>query len=100
MWSIQCFECSGFGHVRTECPNFKNSKGQAMNVSLSEESKSNDSKDTKKNNVRFMAFAAFMNSVVVGSDCDPPVLVKTCDEESMNDLDEGINLQEAYNQFF
>jgi hypothetical protein len=36
--SIQCNGCSGFGHVRTDCPNFKNSKEKAMNATLSNDS--------------------------------------------------------------
>jgi hypothetical protein len=43
---IQCLECSGYGHIRTKCPNLKHSKGQAMNASLSDES--NDSNDFKE----------------------------------------------------
>lgn len=36
--SIQCYESSGFGHVWADCPNFKNSKGKAMNATLSNDS--------------------------------------------------------------
>jgi len=28
----QCFECSGFGHIRTECTNLKKLKGKAFNA--------------------------------------------------------------------
>jgi len=34
----QCFECSGFGHIRTECANLKKLKGKAFNATLSDES--------------------------------------------------------------
>jgi hypothetical protein len=35
----QCFECSGFGHIRTECANLKKLKGKAFIATLSNESK-------------------------------------------------------------
>jgi hypothetical protein len=50
---IQCFECSGYGRNQTQCANLKYSKGQAMNASLS-----NESKASKKKNVSHMAFTA------------------------------------------
>jgi hypothetical protein len=34
----QCFECSGFGHIKTECANLKKLKGKAFNTTLSDES--------------------------------------------------------------
>jgi hypothetical protein len=33
----KCFECSGFGHIRADCGNFKKGKGKAYNVTLSDE---------------------------------------------------------------
>jgi len=33
----QCFECSGFGHIRADCGNLKKGKGKAYNVTLSDE---------------------------------------------------------------
>jgi len=35
----QCFECSSFGHIKTECANLKKLKGKAFNATLSDESK-------------------------------------------------------------
>jgi hypothetical protein len=35
----QCFECSSFGHIKTECTNLKKLKGKAFNATLSDESK-------------------------------------------------------------
>jgi hypothetical protein len=29
---IQCFECSGYGHIKIECPNFLNANGRAFNA--------------------------------------------------------------------
>jgi hypothetical protein len=34
----QCFECSGFGHIRADCGNLKKGKGKTYNVTLSDES--------------------------------------------------------------
>jgi hypothetical protein len=33
----QCFECSGFEHIKTECVNLKKLKGKAFNATLSDE---------------------------------------------------------------
>jgi hypothetical protein len=35
----QCFECSGFGHIKTECSNLKKLKVKSFNATLSDESK-------------------------------------------------------------
>jgi hypothetical protein len=35
---VKCFKCSGYGHFRYECLNFKRNKGKALNVTLSNES--------------------------------------------------------------
>jgi len=32
----QCFECSGFGHIRVDCGNLKKGKGKAYNLTLSD----------------------------------------------------------------
>jgi hypothetical protein len=69
-----------------------------MNASLCNESLSNDSKHTKEKNVNYMAFTASVKSANDFLVCNPFVLFKTCDKESQSELDEEINLQEAYNQ--
>lgn len=33
---IKCQGCLGFGHITADCPNYKRSKGKAMNVTLRE----------------------------------------------------------------
>ena len=33
----QCFGCQGYGHVKSKCPTFLRSKGQAMDVTLSDD---------------------------------------------------------------
>jgi hypothetical protein len=40
---IQCYECSGYVHVRANCENLKNSKDNARNASVSDEFESDDS---------------------------------------------------------
>jgi hypothetical protein len=35
--SIQCYECSGSRHVKTDCLNFVYTKGKSLNVLLSDE---------------------------------------------------------------
>jgi hypothetical protein len=36
--SPQCYECSGFGHIKFECANMKKIKGNAFNATLNHES--------------------------------------------------------------
>ena len=33
----QCFDCQGYGHMKSECPTFLRSKGKAMAVTLSDD---------------------------------------------------------------
>jgi hypothetical protein len=51
----QCFECSGFGHIRTECTNLKKLKGKAFNTTLSDESEKEE--ETPEEEI-FLAFVA------------------------------------------
>jgi hypothetical protein len=51
----QCFECSGFGHIRTECANLKKQKGKAFNVTLSDESEKEEETPEEE---KFLAFVA------------------------------------------
>jgi hypothetical protein len=50
----RCFECSGFGHIQTDCGNLKQGKGKAYNATLSDESEEEESPDQDK----FLAFVA------------------------------------------
>jgi hypothetical protein len=51
----QCFECSGFGHIRTECANLKKLKGKAFNATLSDESEKEEETLEEENFLAFMA---------------------------------------------
>jgi hypothetical protein len=51
----QCFECSGFEHIRTECANLKKLKGKAFNATLSDESEKEEEILEKE---KFLAFVA------------------------------------------
>jgi hypothetical protein len=33
----RCFDCSGYGHVRADCKNLKQTKGKAYNATLNNE---------------------------------------------------------------
>jgi hypothetical protein len=49
----QCFECSGFGHIRTECANLKKQIGKAFNANLSDESEKEEEIPEEE---KFLAF--------------------------------------------
>jgi hypothetical protein len=51
----QCFECSGFGHIGTECANLKKLKGKAFNATLSDESEKEEETPEEE---KFLAFVA------------------------------------------
>jgi hypothetical protein len=51
----QCFECSGFGHIRTECANMKKQIGKAFNATLSDES---EKEEETLEEEKFLAFVA------------------------------------------
>jgi hypothetical protein len=49
----QCFECSGFGYIRTECANLKKQIGNAFNANLSDESEKEEEIPEEE---KFLAF--------------------------------------------
>jgi hypothetical protein len=51
----QCFKCSGFGHIRTECANLKKLKWKAFNATLSDESEKEEETSEEE---KFLAFVA------------------------------------------
>jgi hypothetical protein len=50
---LRCFECSRFGYIRADCGNLKKGKGNAYNVTLSDESEEEALESEK-----FLAFVA------------------------------------------
>ena len=63
----QGFGCQGYGHVKSKCPTFLRSKGQAMDVTLSDDEVSDHESDSDKNGnfITFTATAIVDESVVV-----------------------------------
>jgi hypothetical protein len=51
----QCFECSGFGHIRTECANLKKQRGKAFIATLNDESEKEEETPEEE---KFLAFIA------------------------------------------
>ena len=85
----QCFDCQGYGHVKSKCPTFLRLKGKAMVVTLSDDEVSdNDSGSDKYGN-----FITFTTTAIV----DESVVV---DENPSNGkLSKNADLQKAYNKF-
>lgn len=93
---IQCHECSWFGHIRAKCPNYKKSKGKAINVTLSDELDSDDFDKAidKKGNYVTTTTSTRSGS---GSSVDDTLDHK---ESSTYDCDEEVDLQVAYKKLF
>ena len=84
----QCFECQGYGHMKSECLTYLKSKGKAMAVTLSDGEISDDESEYDKdgNFIAFTATAVVNESIFA--------------EENLYDgeLSEDADLQEAYNK--
>jgi len=62
---VKCFKCSRYGHLRSECFNFKRNKGKALNVILSDESDSEKSNSSFDNEFVFVALSNIVNGSTV-----------------------------------
>ena len=84
----QCFECQGYGHMKSECPTYLKSKGKAMAAILNDDEVSDDKSGCDEDG-NFIAFTA---TVVVNEGVSA--------EENLSDgeLSENADLQEAYNK--
>jgi len=51
----QCFECSSFRHIKTECANLKKLKGKAFNATLSDEFEKEEETPEEEKFLAFMA---------------------------------------------
>ncbi|KAG2685396.1 hypothetical protein I3760_10G123700 [Carya illinoinensis] len=95
---VKCHECSGYGHIRIECPNFKKSKGKALNVTLSDSLESETSSSSSDYDNTFVAFSTVVNDF---SDIELTKF-ESDDDNSDSEValvvdDHELSLQEAYN---
>ncbi|KAG2720351.1 hypothetical protein I3760_02G031800 [Carya illinoinensis] len=95
---IKYHECSDYGHIRIECPNFKKSKVKALNVTFSDSSESEISSSSSDYDNTFVAFSTIVNDF---SDIE---LTKSESDDDNSDSevalvvdDHELSLQEAYN---
>ena len=86
--SQQCFDCQGYGHVKSECPTFLRFKGKAMTITLSDEEVSNNESCSDKDG----NFIVFTTTTVVDE------IVAVEENPSDGELFENADLQEAYNR--
>jgi hypothetical protein len=49
----QCYECLGFGHIKTKCANLNKIKGKAFNATLNDESEKEEETPEEE---KFLAF--------------------------------------------
>ena len=84
----QCFDCQGFGHVKSKCPTFLRSNGKAIVITLSDDEvfDHESGSDEDGNFITFTAIVVIDESVVVD------------ENPSDGKLFENANLQEAYNK--
>ena len=84
----RCFGCQGYGHMKSECPNYLKFKGKAMVVTLSNDEVSDDESGCDENG-NFITFTA---TAVVNESM-------SAEENPYNgELSEDADLQEAYNK--
>ncbi|KAG2680280.1 hypothetical protein I3760_11G092200 [Carya illinoinensis] len=95
---VKCHECSGYGHIRIECPNFKKSKEKVLNVTLSDSSESETSSLSSDDDNTFVGFSTVVNDF---SDIE---LTKSKNDDDNSDSevvlvvgDHELSLQETYN---
>ena len=83
-----CFDCQGYGHLRSECLTYLRSKGKAMTVTLSDD-KVSDHESESDQEGNFIVFTATVK-----------VSELEIVEENPSDgqLSDNADLQEAYNK--
>ena len=84
----QCFGCQGYGHMKSECPTYLKSKGNAMTVTLSDGEVSDDEFGYDEDG----NFIIFTTTTVVHE-------ILSAEENPFDgELSEDADLQEAYNK--
>jgi len=58
----RCYECSRYGHIHADCGNLKQSKGKALNGTLSDDSDSHIIDETSGKDSNYLAFTASYDS--------------------------------------
>jgi hypothetical protein len=84
----KCFECSGYGHIRVDCGNLKQSIGKAYNATLSDDF-DNDESPGKDSN--YLAFTASYDSPHESNDYY---------SKNNGSEDEQNELQRVYNKLY
>ena len=88
--SQQCYECHGYGYVKSKCSTFLRSKGKSIAVTLSDNEVSNNESGSDDDG----NFIAFTDTTVV----DESVTAE--ENPSDGELSEDADLQEAYNELY
>jgi hypothetical protein len=84
----KCFECSGYGHIRVDCGNLKQSIGKAYNATLSDDL---DNDETPGKDFNYLTFAASYDSLYNFND----YYYENCATE-----DEKNEFQRVYNKLY
>ena len=84
----QCFGCQGYGYMKSECPTYLKSKGNAMAVTFSDDEVSDEESGCNEDG----NFIVFTTTAVVNES------MSTEENPSDGELFEDADLQEAYNK--
>jgi hypothetical protein len=91
---LRCYECSGYGHMRADCWNLKQAKGNALNTTLSDDSE--EEEETPGKDPKFLAFTASHNH----PEESKSYYTKSSDDEDLNEayktmFIKGVKLRET-----
>ena len=89
--AVQCHECHGYGHLRSECGNLKNKNSPGLRVTWDD---SSDDSSTHSESANFKAFTGKSSAPLISS---VPSMVEINDTHSTSNEEEEIDtLREAY----
>ncbi|GLT54595.1 hypothetical protein SLA2020_277820 [Shorea laevis] len=97
---VQCYECSGYVHVKANYGNLKNSKDNAMNASVSDEFESDDSQDCKGKKVVYLAIPTTVGNCDEASGAGTLFDGETFNESSQGETNDNQNFKVAYNRLY